>query len=96
MKFFIINSFRMIVYIAYFAIIALQTGGFYLNRVRFNLEVFKPLTGSQLNPSGEAALSIVVGLVSGWFFATLICGLLVTLLDIRDDINDRLPNGRAK
>jgi hypothetical protein len=28
--------------------------------------------------------------------ATIVCGLLVTLLDIRDDINDRLPNARGK
>jgi hypothetical protein len=96
MKFFIINSFRMIVYVAYFAIIAIQSIGFYISRERFNLEVFEPLTGSRLNPSGEAAFSIIVGLVSGWFLATLICGLLVTLLDIRDDINDRLPDGRPK
>jgi hypothetical protein len=39
-------------------------------------------------------VSIVAGLIIGWIAATLICGLLVTLLDIRDDINDRLP--RAK
>jgi hypothetical protein len=32
----------------------------------------------------------------GWIAATLVCGVLVTLLDIRDDINDRLPNARAK
>jgi xanthine/uracil permease len=41
-----------------------------------------------------AALSIVIGLIVGWIAATLITGILVTLLDIRDDINDRLP--RAK
>jgi hypothetical protein len=32
----------------------------------------------------------------GWVGATVICGALVTLLDIRDDINDRLPDARAK
>ena len=34
MKFFIINSFRFIVYLAYFAIIAIHTFGFYLERVK--------------------------------------------------------------
>jgi len=47
-----------------------------------------------LQPSALSALSIVIGLIVGWIAATLICGVLVTLLDIRDDINDRLP--RAK
>lgn len=95
MKIFIINSFRSIVYIAYFAIIGLYAFGSYIRRVDVN-DVFRQLTGSALNPSGEAALSIIVGLLSGWFVATIICGLLVTLLDIRDDINDRLPDARAK
>ena len=50
--------------------------------------------GMVLAPSGLAALAIVAGLIMGWIAATLVCGVLVTLLDIRDDINDRLP--RAK
>ena len=50
--------------------------------------------GMVLQPSGLAALSIVAGLIMGWVAATIVCGVLVTLLDIRDDINDRLP--RAK
>jgi hypothetical protein len=95
MKVFIINSFRTIVYVAYFAIIAVYTFGFYLRRSEVD-EVFYGLTGSRLNDSGEAALSIVTGLLVGWFVATIVGGLLVTLLDIRDDINDRLPDGRAK
>lgn len=47
--------------------------------------------GMVLQPSGLAALSIVAGLIMGWVAATIVCGVLVTLLDIRDDINDRLP-----
>jgi xanthine/uracil permease len=47
-----------------------------------------------LSQPALSALSIVIGLIVGWVAATLICGVLVTLLDIRDDINDRLP--RAK
>lgn len=95
MKFFIINSFRMIVYVAYFAIIAVQTIGVYINRPQV-AEVFRQLTGDTLNDAATAAIAIVYGLLSGWLAATLICGLLVTLLDIRDDINDRLPDARTK
>jgi hypothetical protein len=50
--------------------------------------------GMLLSQPALSALSIVIGLIVGWVAATLICGVLVTLLDIRDDINDRLP--RAK
>jgi choline-glycine betaine transporter len=95
MKVFIINSFRMIVYIAYFAIIIVQSIGAYIRRSDVN-EVFVQLTGSRLNDAGEAALAIFWGLLTGWLAATIVCGLLVTLLDIRDDINDRLPDGRVK
>lgn len=96
MKFFIVNSFRFITYIAYFGIIIVQTFGFYIRRGDFNAQVWQPLTNSNLTESGATAASIIFGLVSGWFVATIVCGLLVTLLDIRDDINDRLPNARAK
>jgi uncharacterized membrane protein YbjE (DUF340 family) len=95
MKFFIVNSFRFIVYIAYFAIIALYAFGSYIQRAQVN-DVFFQLTGSRLQESGVTALAVVVGLIAGWFVSTILCGLLVTLLDIRDDINDRLPNARAK
>jgi hypothetical protein len=95
MKFFIINSFRLIVYLAYPAIIALYTFGSYIERAQVG-EVFFQLTGGQLQDSGQTALAVVVGLIAGWFVATIVCGLLVTLLDIRDDINDRLPNARGK
>jgi hypothetical protein len=119
MKFFIINSFRFLVYNAYFGIIALYTFGAYLERQQIQgvisqftssgkvlvergmvgpdgLVALEPKVdpGMVLNDGALAALSIVVGLIVGWIAATLICGVLVTLLDIRDDINDRLP--RAK
>jgi hypothetical protein len=120
MKFFIINSFRFLVYNAYFGIIALYTFGVFLERQRIQ-EILSEFTSSgqvivaagAINPStGQIALTpvldrgmvltdgtltavaIVAGLIIGWIAATLICGVLVTLLDIRDDINDRLP--RAK
>ena len=120
MKFFVINSFRFLVYNAYFAIIALYTFGAFLERQQIQDIISKfttsgkvlvergmvdPTTGlvaqdpivdpgMVLQPSALSALSIVIGLIVGWIAATLICGVLVTLLDIRDDINDRLP--RAK
>jgi uncharacterized membrane protein YbjE (DUF340 family) len=95
MKFFIINSFRFIVYIAYFAIIALYAFGAYIQRGQVAGWVLE-LTGSQLQDSAGAAVSIVLGLIAGWFVATIVCGVLVTLLDIRDDINDRLPKAGGK
>lgn len=95
MKFFIINSFRTIVYVAYFAIILFfPAWWFYLKAdVAY---VFAAFTGAQLSEPASAALAVVGGLVVGWFMATLVCGLLVTLLDIRDDLNDRLPDARGK
>jgi len=95
MKFFIINSFRLMVYVAYFGIIVIQTVEWYLNRSKV-IEVYKGFLGGELNDASAAALAVLWGLVTGWVAATVICGLLVTLLDIRDDINDRLPDGRAK
>jgi hypothetical protein len=95
MKTLIINSFRMIVYVAYFGIIAFQVAGAYRFRSEINAAIFD-FTGNRLNAGAEAAVSIIAGLVYGWVLATLVCGLLVTLLDIRDDINDRLPDARKK
>ena len=117
MKFFIINSFRFLVYNAYFGIIALYTFGAFLERAQIQAVISQfttsgkvlvergmvdPQTGlvaleQKLDPGmllsqpALSALSIVIGLIVGWVAATLICGVLVTLLDIRDDINDRLP-----
>lgn len=120
MKFFIINSFRLLVYNAYFGIIALYTFGVFLERQRIQdiLSEFtrkgevlvaagavNPATGQiELKPVLDegmvltqptlTAVAIVAGLIIGWIAATLICGVLVTLLDIRDDINDRLPQAK--
>ena len=91
MKFFIINSFRSIVYIAYFAIIIVFGLGFFVERADVN-RVFYDLFGRTLTDTGQGIVSIAVGLAFGYFVATLLCGLIVTLLDIRDDINDRLPD----
>ncbi|MEM5517819.1 hypothetical protein WNY37_12750 [Henriciella sp. AS95] len=88
MKFFIINSFRTMVYVAYVAIIVAgilmgvyQEGAF-----------AGDLLGLEGTPA--RALEIAVGAAVGWIAASLVCGLIVTLLDIRDDINDRLPDAR--
>ena len=91
MKFFIINSFRSMVYIAYFAIIIVFALGMLVESREVN-RVFYELFGRRLTETGEDVVAIGVGLVVGYFVATLLAGLIVTLLDIRDDINDRLPD----
>ena len=92
MKFFIINSFRLMIYIAYVATIVVGLGLAYYNAVvhkgAFMSEVFG-ITGQlgQILTFGFFALG-------GWVVASVVGGLIVTLLDIRDDINDRLPDAR--
>ena len=93
MKFFIINSFRSLVYIAYFAVIVVFALGTYIERKQVN-QTFYELFGRRLTEAGEGLVAFASGLAVGWFVATLLCGLIVTLLDIRDDINDRLPDAR--
>ena len=90
MKFIIINSFRSMVYVAYFAIIiyGLYTGYWNEGTVIGKLPMVE---------SGSAVaqiLDVIAGLIGGWIVASVVCGLIVTLLDIRDDINDRLPDAR--
>lgn len=88
MKFIIINSFRTVVYIAYIAIII---GG-------ISLGIYQQgaFTGELIGLEGTLAQIADIALFSlgGWVASGLICGLIVTLLDIRDDINDRLPDAR--
>lgn len=88
MKFFIINSFRTMVYVAYIAIIV---GG-----VGLGVYQSGEWSNAVLSVDGSVAqiADIVVFSLGGWIVASLICGLIVTLLDIRDDINDRLPDAR--
>ncbi len=89
-KFLIINSFRMMVYVAYFAIIGygIFTGLFNGGQISANLPGVAEGTGM------AQALDVALGFFGGWIVASLVCGLIVTLLDIRDDINDRLPDAR--
>jgi|TARA_R110002050_G_scaffold9328_2_gene32606 hypothetical protein len=88
MKFLIINSFRIMVYVAYIAIIVgAMALGLYQKGVVSN--EFIGLTG------GLSQVADFIGFtIAGWIAASLVCGLIVTLMDIRDDINDRLPDAR--
>lgn len=83
MKFFVINSFRLMVYLVYPAFILYAGATGYINgeliAERTTLNVF-------LHPIAAGAF----GLVMGWIIATLVAGLIITLLDIRDDVNDML------
>jgi hypothetical protein len=88
MKFIIINSFRMMVYVAFIAMIVAGIAIGLYNKGEFSNEMLG-LTG------GLAQVAdFVIFSVGGWIAASLICGLIVTLVDIRDDINDRLPDAR--
>ena len=91
MKFIIINSFRSMVYIAYFAIIFYGALTGYVNE-GFNLSGRLPMF--EAGSATAQAVDVLLGLIGGWIVASIVCGLIVTLLDIRDDINDRLPDAR--
>ena len=93
MKFFIINSFRLMVYIAYIVIIAM---GIFMGYYNGYVEEQSSVELLQIGLEGPVAQVLtLVGLTFlGWVAASLICGLIVTFLDIRDDINDRLPDAR--
>ena len=88
MKFFIINSFRTMVYVAYVAIIV---GGIFMGVYQQGAFAYDVLG---LEGPAARAIEIALGAAIGWIGASLVCGLIVTLLDIRDDINDRLPDAR--
>lgn len=88
MKFFIINSFRMMVYVAYVAGIV---GG-----IALGLYQKGEFTNEMLGLTGSISqiADFVIFALGGWIAASLVCGLIVTLLDLRDDVNDRLPDAR--
>ncbi|MFN7179555.1 hypothetical protein [Hyphomonas sp.] len=88
MKFIIINSFRIMVYVAYIAIIV---GG-----IALGIYQKGAFTGELIGLTGPLAqvADFAVFAFGGWVAASIICGLIVTLMDIRDDINDRLPDAR--
>ena len=88
MKFFIINSFRTMVYVAYVAVIIGGIGLGIYNQGNWSNQV--------LGMSGALAqiVDFLVFSFAGWIVASVTGGLIVPLLDIRDDINDRLPDAR--
>lgn len=92
MKFFIINSFRLMVYVAYIATIVVGIALAYYNAVPQKGVMITDLTGIQ-GPMAQG-LSFVILAGGSWIIASLVAGLIVTILDIRDDINDRLPDAR--
>mgnify|MGYP001388792971 CR=1 FL=1 len=83
MKYFVINSFRLMVYIVYpaFILYAAATGW-------INAELISEKTSLDL--FRQPWVSAIFGLFMGWVIATLVAGLIITLLDIRDDVNDML------
>ncbi len=93
MKFFIINSFRLMVYVAYMATIVIGIALAYYNAVPMKgamiTDLFPAMTGGLAQ-----VLSFAVIAGGSWIIASLVAGLIVTILDIRDDINDRLPDAR--
>ena len=103
MKFFIINSFRTMVYVAYIAIIvggiwmgfmnAFDYGAFFAAPNGEQYDSWLHLTLGLPGLLGQLLTFVGFSLL-GWIAASLVCGLIVTLLDIRDDINDRLPDAR--
>ena len=93
MKFFIINSFRLMVYVAYIATLVVGLALAYYNAV--------PQKGAMITDLGFgitgtlAQVLAFVGIAGGaWVIASVVAGLIVTILDIRDDINGRLPDAR--
>lgn len=92
MKFFIINSFRMMVYAAYLVIIGAGIFMGYYNGFVEAVSSAELLVG--IGGTLGRILTLVGFTLVGWVGASVIAGLIVTLLDIRDDINDRLPDAR--
>lgn len=88
MKFWLINSLRTIVYVSYFAIIiyGVYTG------VWNDGEITQALLGVAQTDTLAKVGDIVICGFGGFIVASLVCGLIMTIMDIRDDINDRLPD----
>ncbi|MAK60413.1 MAG: hypothetical protein CMK09_05500 [Ponticaulis sp.] len=83
MKYFVINSFRLMVYLVYPAFILYAGATGYING-----EVFARRLGTDIFLNQW--VSALFGLFLGWVIATLAAGLIITLLDLRDDVNDLL------
>lgn len=92
MKFFIINSFRLMVYVAYLATLIVGIGLAYYNAVPQKGIAVTEMIGMTGPMAQVVAFVAIAG--GAWIIASLVAGLIVTILDIRDDINDRLPDAR--
>jgi hypothetical protein len=92
MKFFVINSFRLMVYVAYVATILIGFGLAYYNGIVHQGTFMDQVFG--IGGGLGQILTFLFFAVGGWVVASVVGGLIVTLLDIRDDINDRLPDAR--
>ena len=92
MKFFIINSFRLMVYVAYLATIIIGLLLAYYNAGPQKGAMITDLIG--IEGTLAQVLAFVTLSVGSWIAASVVAGLIVTILDIRDDINDRLPDAR--
>ena len=92
MKFFIINSFRLMVYVAYLATLVAGVALAYYNAVPAQGAAATDMFGIT-GPLAQV-LTFVAIAGGGWVIASVVAGLIVTILDIRDDINDRLPDAR--
>ena len=92
MKFFIINSFRLMVYVAYLATLVAGVALAYYNAVPMKGAAATDMFGFT-GPLAQV-LTFVAIAGGGWVIASVVAGLIVTILDIRDDINDRLPDAR--
>lgn len=87
MKFWLINSLRTIVYVSYFAILGYGIWMGFLNQggVTAALGLTVPDTLARI-------LDVVICFGAAFLIASLVCGMIMTIMDIRDDINDRLPD----
>ena len=92
-KFFIINTFRTVLYISYFATIAYGIWTGIHNGGAFSQQLFGTF-GMNFGPGMFSLLDVVILGGIGFLIANVVGGLLLTILDIRDDINDRLPDAR--
>ncbi|GAB5458835.1 MAG: hypothetical protein Hens3KO_18650 [Henriciella sp.] len=94
MKFFIINSFRLMVYVAYLATLGIGVFLAYFNAVPQKGIAITEVTGGAIEGPLAQVLAFVAIAGGAWVIASVVAGLIVTILDIRDDINDRLPDAR--
>jgi hypothetical protein len=87
MKVFIINSLRLVVYIGFVLTWVAYIFGAYQHRIEIAQTIGLP-------EQYASAAAIGLGVLAGWIVSSVVFGIVATLLDIRDDINDRLPDSR--